>query len=80
MTTSEQISDLIGKDCVLRLDENLIPCRIKKVFVERELKWPYESDILLKVEPLHQMELTEIEVDEIARGVQIQDLLSIEWE
>lgn len=80
MTKIEEITDLIGKKCVYTSDANLMPCRIKKVFVERELKWPYESDILLQIEPLHQMELTEIDAEEINRGVRIQDLLSIEWE
>jgi hypothetical protein len=80
MTTTEKIEDLIGKECVFSSDENMIPCTIKDVFVERELKWPYESDILIKVEPLHKMELTIIEADEMSRGVRIQDLLSIEWE
>ena len=80
MTKNEKVEDLIGKECVLSLEDNLIPCKIKNVFVQRELKWPYQSDILVKVQPLHQMELTEIESDEIMRGVQIQDLLSIEWE
>ena len=80
MTTTEKIEDLIGKECVFSSDENMIPCTIKDVFVERELKWPYESDILIKVEPLHKMELSIIEADEMIRGVRIQDLLSIEWE
>jgi hypothetical protein len=80
MTTTEKIEDLIGKECVYTAAKNMIPCRIKKVFVQRELKWPYESDILLEIEPLHRSKVNEVDLEEMQQGVNIHDLLSIEWE
>ena len=80
MTTTEKIEDLIGKECVYSSDENMIPCRIQDVFVQRELKWPYDSDILIKLEPLHLSKVNEVDLEEMQEGVRIQDLLSIEWE
>ena len=80
MTTTEKIEDLIGKECVYTAAENMIPCRIKKVFVQRELKWPYLSDILLEIEPLHPSKVNEVDLEEMQEGVNIHDLLSIEWE
>ena len=80
MTTTEKIEDLIGKECVYTAEESMIPCRIKKVFVQRELKWPYESAILLEVEPLQRSKVKEDDLEEMQQGVNIHDLLSIEWE
>ena len=48
---------------------------------EEETYYNSESEAIeTYIEPLHQMELTEIEADEIQRGLRIDDLLSIEWE
>jgi len=80
MTTTEKIEDLIGKECVYTAENTMYLCRIKKVFVERELKWPYDTDILLEIEPLHRSKVKEVDLEEMQQGVSIHDLLSIEWE
>jgi len=80
MTTTEKIEDLIGKECVCSLGENWIPCRIKRVFVERERKWPYMASILIGLDPLHPKTLSANELNEIREGVLIESLADIEWE
>jgi hypothetical protein len=80
MTKNEKVEDLIGRECVVSIGENFVPCRIDRIFIQREMKWPYMASILVDVNPLHPMELNESELDELREGVCLGSLADIEWE